>query len=83
MIDFDIKEPIDIKVAVEKLRGNKTLYFQILSKFEQISVNKNMETLANYVDKGDWEGMNMMCHMLKISSGTVGAGKMHYACFYI
>ena len=42
-----------------------------------------MSNITTLIDKEDWAGVDMNAHILKTSSGTVGAGKLHYACFYM
>ena len=42
-----------------------------------------MQSMASYVEKQDWDGMNMIAQQLKMSSAYVGAGKLTYACYYL
>ena len=42
-----------------------------------------MENIATLVDKRDFAAIDTNAHILKTSSGTVGAGRLHYACFYL
>ena len=35
------------------------------------------------IEQENWQGVNMLAHMLKMSSGVIGGGKVHYASFYM
>ena len=42
-----------------------------------------MEQIANSMNSEEWAKMKMTARVLKGASGYVGAGKIHYACYYI
>ena len=82
-LDFNVEEPLDINTAVKALDGNNDLYLKIVSRFEQMTLKGNMQNIKHAIDKGDWGAMNRAVGTIKGVSGVVGAGKVHYACFYI
>ena len=82
ILDFDVKFPIDFKTALTVLGGNKTLFFHVLGRFDS-ALQRSMENIATLVDKRDFSAIDMNVHILMTSSGTVGAGRLHYACFYL
>ena len=81
--NLDITEPIDCKNAVESLGGNRKLFYSMLTRLEVMSVRCSMSQITDSMQRQDWAKMKMAAHSLKSSSGYVGAGKVHYACYYI
>ena len=83
IINLDISKPIDVQTAAQALDGHIKLYFNLLSKFEVTSLHKNMAKMVICIEQENWQGVNMLAHMLKMSSGVIGGGKVHYASFYM
>ena len=54
-MDFDISTPIDIKKATETLCGSPVMFYNMLSKFEDMTFLNLMQEIANGVDAGDLE----------------------------
>ena len=80
--DINIAEPLDINFAIEAVGGSKDLYFTLLEKF-QSSVDEQMAKMSEAVDDHDWPKVKEVAHQLKGSSGYVGAGRIHYICYFI
>ena len=40
--DLNIETPLDIETSVKNLGGDENLYFMMLGKFEEMSLNKNI-----------------------------------------
>lgn len=50
MRDINIDTPIDIDIAIEGLGGNKQIFFQMLSKLEELSLNPSLRDIATAVN---------------------------------
>lgn len=59
------------------------MFYMMLSKFEEMSLLKCMEDIARDIDKGDYQEYKNDAHSLKGASGYIGAGHIHYACYFI
>jgi HPt (histidine-containing phosphotransfer) domain-containing protein len=55
----------------------------MLERLESMSLNKNMQRIAQAVNEKDWDVMKANAHSLKGACGYVGASRLHYACYYI
>ena len=51
IIDLDISKPIDLEASVTSFSGNTPLYIGILTRFEEVSLTTNMESMSSYVVK--------------------------------
>ena len=49
-MDFDISTPIDVKKATETLCGNPSMFYTMLSKFEEMTFLHLMKEIAVGVD---------------------------------
>ena len=82
MSDFRTDLPMDTKKAIHNLKDNAELYCMILNRFRNsliteicnISVNLNLQ---------NWNKLKTHAQSLKASAGTVGAGPIHYDCYFI
>ena len=83
MNNLDVSEPIDSTNAIGSLGGNKKLFYSMLNRLEVMSVSCSMSQITDSMKRQDWAKMKMAAHSLKSASGYVGAGKVHYACYYI
>ena len=59
------------------------MFYMMLAKFEDMSLLKCMSDLANDVNEKNFLKIKNDAHSLKGASGYVGAGHIHYACYYI
>ena len=82
-IDLDISQPIDFNKALDSLTGNRKLYFSMLSKIEVMALNNCMVAMAEAYREGEWNKMRLSAHTLKSACGYVGAGKLHYSCYFL
>jgi HPt (histidine-containing phosphotransfer) domain-containing protein len=81
--DLLTDSPIDTSKPINDLGGNAILYYQMLERLESMSLNKNMQRIAQAVNEKDWDVMKANAHSLKGACGYVGASRLHYACYYI
>ena len=80
---LDIEHPVDIMRPIERFCGNSRMYYGMLRRLEQMTLNQSMTKMANLINDKDYaEICNLSC-MLKSACGYVGAGRLHYICFYI
>ena len=83
-LDLDVTEPVDIKYAVSILGPNsQKLFYSMLEKFESTTIQTMTSKLAEGYSIQNWAGIFQAAHSLKGASGFIGAGKIHYACYYI
>ena len=80
---MDITTPIDAQTSVSSHVGNSQLHFVMLARLEEMALSPCIEKISEGVEEEDWLKIKMACHSLKGSSGYVGAGRLHYACYYI
>ena len=59
------------------------MFYTMLSKFEEMSLNKCMQDIAEAVNEKNMLKMKNAAHSLKGSSGYIGASHLHYACYFI
>jgi HPt (histidine-containing phosphotransfer) domain-containing protein len=55
----------------------------MLEQLEAKSMNKVMKELPKTIDEKDWFNMKFQAHSLKGASAYAGAGRIHFACYYI
>ena len=80
---MDITAPIDVDSSIASLGGNVKLYISMLARLEQMALNMCITQITDSIIEKDWEKLKVATHTLKGASAYVGAGKVHYACFYI
>ena len=84
VIDFDLKEPLDVFTAVRgNMNNNTKLYFKIISSFEVVRLNKGLDAITSTMAAQDWKKVKETVTELKSASGYIGAVYVHYACYYI
>ena len=81
--NISIDNSIDRDYAVNILGGDDDLYICMLEQLEDKSMNKVMRELPKTVDEKDWFNMKFQAHSLKGASAYAGAGRIHFACYYI
>lgn len=47
------------------------------------AVNKTLSEIIKFIDERDWLNIKQKAHALKGSSSYIGAGRLHYVCYYI
>ena len=47
--DLNIDSPVDYETSIRNLGGEENLYFMMLAKFEEMSLNKNIREIAEDV----------------------------------
>ena len=82
-VDFDLSLPLDYNKAVSALNGNEQLYFSMLSRFENSSLNECLTQLKEGIEGGELDKVYQGYHTLKSASGYIGAGRVHFACYFI
>ena len=48
-----------------------------------MSLSSCLSQITDARNRQDWQAMKAAAHSLKGASGYVGAGRVHYACYYI
>ena len=62
--------------------GNYSLLITFLERTEVMIIQK-MNRLAKALNESDWYKMKQCLHTIKAATGYVGAGRLHYVCYYI
>lgn len=70
-------------MAVNGLGGDPTVFYMMLSNFESMTLNESMKKIVKPYDENKHEEVKDIAHGLKGSSGYIGAGKLHYVCYFI
>ena len=84
MIEFDVSTPLDFNKALDKISNkNKTIYYKFLIIFINDTLFKSLRELALALNQKNFLKIKLSAHNLKSSSGYVGAGLIHYDCYYI
>ena len=81
--NFDIDTPIDYLKAKKGLGNSDRLYYNMLDTFEEMTLNSVLTNLALFVDAKDYKQIKEEAHKLKGASAYIGAGRIHYACYYM
>jgi len=80
---FSIETPIDISKALELMGGEEKIFYSMLGKLGQMSLEPALNDIAMYITTRDFEQIKSKVHSLKGASGYVGAGVLHKCCFDI
>lgn len=81
--EFDTSTPIDAKKAIEQFGGMRDMFYMMLEKFEDMTLLPTMQAIAQDINEKDFSKLKNDAHSLKGASGYVGAGHLHYACYFI
>jgi len=55
----------------------------MLSNFESMTLNDHMKKIVEPYDNQKHEEVKDLAHGLKGASGYIGAGRLHYVCYFI
>ena len=80
---FDITKPLDIKPPVKAIDGDTKKYFKMIACFEQMTLTPIMKDIAAHTNQHDWAELIQRIITLQSKTGLIGAGKVHYACYYM
>ena len=83
VVDLSVEKPIDVAKAIVLLGNQTKIFYQMLGKLEQLSLNPSLESLAQVVEERDYPKMKSKAHSLKGASGYIGASCLHYSCYHI
>jgi HPt (histidine-containing phosphotransfer) domain-containing protein len=71
--NLDISTPLDIKAGIETFGGSEKLYYMMLEKFEEMTVEKYVRMVNKAVEEQDWVNVKEGAHAIKGSAGYIGA----------
>lgn len=83
VINLSTKFPIDTSSAISALGGEASIYYNMLGKFEPMSLLVTLEELADAMNEQDFTKIKNKAHSLKGASGYIGAAGIHYSCYHI
>ena len=83
VVDLSEKDSIDVEKAIELLGNHPKIFYQMLGKLEELSLDPALEAMSDAVNLRDFGRMKSKAHSLKGSSGYIGASNLHYSCFHI
>ena len=75
--------PIDKEEAINGLGGDENMFIIMLQNFSKMSIGSNMSQVKEAYDKKDFDKIKSVAHTLKGACAYVGAGKLHYICYFI
>jgi len=81
--NFSTETPIDIGKALETMGGEEKIFYSMLGKLGEMSLEPAMNDIASCITNRDFEQIKNKVHSLKGASGYVGAGILHKCCFDI
>jgi len=58
-------------------------FYTMLSKFEPTCLDAQMDEIIPFIDGNNFKKVMEIGHKIKGSSAYIGAGRIHYACFFI
>ena len=59
------------------------MFYKMLGKFEDMKLTQVMKDIIQPYDDSNHQVFMDLAHGLKGASGYIGAGKLHYVCYYI
>tara|TARA_B110000285_G_C15019193_1_gene560637 strand:- start:641 stop:1012 length:372 start_codon:yes stop_codon:yes gene_type:complete len=65
------------------LGNNPKLYYNMVDSIEGMTLNGVMKEIVKPFENKNFQEMKEQAHKLKGASGYIGAGKIHYVCYYI
>lgn len=83
MSDFSIDTPIDTEKAMASFKDNLELYLMILNSFRNLTVLSGLNQIGKCIDDKSYKQVAQHAHSLKSASAYIGAGLIHYDCFYM
>lgn len=83
VIDFNIDSPIDLIKAVTSFKDNVDLYLMILNRFRNFSVLPAINSIGQCIEAENMSKVKLHAQSLKASAATIGAGVLHYDCYFI
>ena len=57
VVDLSVEKPIDVAKAIVLLGNQTKIFYQMLGKLEQLSLNPSLEALAQAVEERDYPKM--------------------------
>jgi len=70
---------IELKVGLNKLRNNQSLYLKLLVRFYDDN-HKSMDKINQNIKMGDLKSAQILVHSLKGNAGSLGANDLFAAC---
>ena len=80
--NYDVSSPIDKAKAVQDNGGEEAQFYSLLEDYEE-SLVEQMEKIIVEYDAKNHEGFKTIAHSIKGSSTYIGAGRLHYVCYFI
>lgn len=81
--EFDVRTPVDVHSAVQQFKGNYSLFFTMLARFRNEVLINQLNQIAKAMDEDNVHKVKELSQSLKTKSGQVGAGLIHYDCYFI
>jgi len=85
ILNFNIDTPLDIEYAIKSMKGNKTLFYSLLVKFISgiFKAKSPLDNITVAFEDQNWKKYKEAAHQLKGQCAYIGAGHLHYDCFFI
>ena len=59
------------------------MYYSMLGKLEELTLNNVMRDLVPHFEKKDYMMIKDLAHSLKGASGYIGASRVYYHCYFL
>ena len=80
--NFDEANPIDVATAIEDNGGEAEVFYSQLEDYEE-TLEENMTKIVAEYDGKNHEAFKTIAHSIKGTSAYIGAGRLHYVCYFI
>lgn len=81
--NFDTTTPLDHMMALQSMKDNKNLFYMFLNRFRTQTLITHLNQITLAMDSQNMSKLNQSCHALKASAGYIGAGLIHYDCYFM
>ena len=81
--NYDVSCPLDYETALKNTGNNKKFYFKLLAQFVNKTFYRSIKEISKALEDKNWKKFKSAAHNLKAANGYIGAGNIHYDCYYI
>ena len=83
LINLNVDKKIDLDTALKNLGGDEDVYYGMLNKFEDMTLNQTIKEIIAPYDAKQYRTVMEVAHSLKGASGYIGASRLYYQCYFI
>ena len=83
LMNFDIREPVDVLAGVKNFVSYPHHYFKKLIQHEVVCLSRRMTEMEQAINSNSLEELFSAVTMLQFECEEIGAGKVYYACYHM